>query len=1359
MKPTSPLFKRGLLFFISIALYGVSSHAQSIETVKQALRPFFNSVDTAITESSNNSGTDFHAKASFFNTDGIDLTAHFVNAGELESITAVFPSANEMTLKAFLQHLAGDMDTTLANPLTSALLDKIPIPLVNFIVFPNDKRISFFNTDAENPEVSIVKEGNEYHFTIQYSTPNDFKFVSINSALSVLDDINVMENIQIAITNEGEESNNPLRLEISSRFRATDFLKKALNTKSFPEAQFTGSIDTKFNMAFAADLLLNFDLGNNVTFEGVGVSIAKQAAGIQLMMNGSLVIPVDDTRLRLALGLGLDPVGPALNGTFDLQSVGAENSGIVEWQEPFGIPNFTFKSIGGDIGGNAATLVDNIGLRADMKLGIIPTDTLTDRRVSGKMDTHLDVNLSQSHYKIKIDNLTLISIIEAFTSDGVDIPEEVRQFLMTGINNAEIDLDPSSTSFSIKGDASFFNVVNGKVDIRLSDSGFVFSGDMDPINLALGGIDILGIHAKGNKKKGVHFLMGMEGVPKVDMSGALSLFGSELAGSEMKIDANGIYLKADASLGSFASGSLIIEGRDFLNSQQLKAHLGLNPPDIMGEIKSFVREEGGAVAGEIVDFILPTFRIDTLSFGTMLDKFTVGAQAEVKYTVGLGNSYRTRTLYVDVDVDFNSPEKIPETTAKIIAALGEQILYIFGDLAEIVFEAVLAVAEEAVAVLVAGAEAFAEGVTAAAEAIGHAFETLGQDIVALVTPRDFPDAAYKGPADIIKTGYRHYELQLSVEGSGDRKYYGSMGLSLHQPGHGPGPFKEKKPFQGTIDMITGALLDDLLKEITPQYIPADAYISEGDNLFLIGRDEDKMKTYNKLLPNEQLTISKHFYVKDTKDASLTLNCLIYRYDKTIFDPDDAFLFLPSIIDDMYKNNNKGYWEKNLPYYNIDGGLLRIYPKLIAHPMMTGELLLADIRNQHNDALQEKIRKGGDIKAIGRDAILAAIETHNLEVIAFLNQIEVHPTLGDFETVLQSYYQDDLALLVFNSLKDYSGVTPDHMQQVLAINQPWLGKLLLEKGLQPNNTNLSTAFSKRAYKLAREIMSKGVTPTVSDLNAAVTKGDRLVTEICLLTVEPTSEMLLTAATNKDTEIFKMLFPKVRDKSLLEEIAQVAWENNSLEMLQMVVATGVDSKKLLIQSIAKAKMGAIGVIGTHSKVPIQFNDPEYLYTAVEYSKRGSHAGVAQYLLEKGAKPDTYLDSVTGNSLLHIVSKRRRKNNKENRFQIGLFNGKPLYFPNIFKRPRDYQLMELFLDYGADVNLKNKKGWTPLHYGADRARNKKSYKLVKKMVEEGGANVNACTNKQRTVLKEANGSKTKKYLKSKGARKAGCTSENDD
>ena len=81
-----------------------------------------------------------------------------------------------------------------------------------------------------------------------------------------------------------------------------------------------------------------------------------------------------------------------------------------------------------------------------------------------------------------------------------------------------------------------------------------------------------------------------------------------------------------------------------------------------------------------------------------------------------------------------------------------------------------------------------------------------------------------------------------------------------------------------------------------------------------------------------------------------------------------------------------------------------------------------------------------------------------------------------------------------------------------------------------------------------------------------------------------------------------------------------------------------------------------------------------------------------------------------------------------------------------------MELLIEADADLTIKNKKGWTALHVASNRARNKKAVRLVKLMVEKE-ANINACTHKSKTVYKIADGRKTKRFLRSKGARKKGC------
>lgn len=1352
---TQHLFSDKLTLLCLFILIFTSSIGQDLGDIEEALRPFFNNehfnLDTDISSEPDGGGTILSTKARFFDIDGIDLSTRFVGEFELESITAIFPTAKNLTLNKFLESMAGDIASQLDTPLTKKLLKQIPVPLVNFIVIPNDKRILFFSKDPENPELSIAKEEDGFHFTIQYAPPPGFKFTEIDTALKALDDINVMDQIKLSITNESDDNSGngkkaPLKIGVTSNFKATNFLKKSLNTDPFPKASFTGFIDSNFNLAFGADLALNIDLGNDVTFEGVGVSITKETASIQFMMDGSMVIPVDNQLLRMALGLVLEPTGPALSGTFDLTSVGDIDSGIVEWQEPFGIPNFTFLAIGGNIGGNAATLVDNVGLRADIKLGRMPKDPNKDKRIVGKMDTHLDVNLSQSQYNIQIDNLTLLGIVEAFKEEGYTIPKDVEQFLKTGINNAEIELDPANKQFSIKGDASFLDFVNGSVDIEVGDGGFLFSGDLDPILLTHGGIDVLGVHAKGDEKKGVNFTVGMVGAPIIDMSGGISLFGSELSGAEMKIDDKGIFLQADANLGDFTNGSLTIKGTDVVNSRRLNIGLVANPPDIKEEVTSFVSDNAGSIAGEMVDFVMPQFGIKSMVFTSTLDKFTNGVTAKVDFYAGLAGKVKHRSLNIELDYDFNSPEKIAASTATIIAAISEQLIYVFGDVAEIVFEVTLEAAEQTIETLVEGAEIIAKEAEQAAATVGKAFEYLGNEVLKLVTPRTFPGAKYKGEAQTIKPGYRHYELQLSASGYGNEKYYGSLGMSVHKPGYGPGSYKEEKFLGDVLDAIESAVIS----KYVPKYKPANAYVDQGDNLFLIGRNEDNSRKWDSFLQNKKGGVtSKHFYVKDTEDASITVNGLIYRVDFGLFDADDSFNRTIG-YNNISNRPSKRFWDRSF-VFNIDNGKLKIKGKLIAHPMMTGDLLLADIRNNKNDALIEKIKKGGDIKAIGNEAVKVAIENKNKEVLAFLKSIDVKTTLDTFNRIVENDSDDDILLLVFNMLDNYNNLRSENIQSLLLANKPWMANLMLLKSVPVSNENLSTALDRRAYKFARDIIERGLKPGRIDLEAAVKKGDQKAVSICLSYLEPTSEMFITAARSNFTEVFRQLHSKTPKLANDIEIANAAIDVNNMTILKLALKEGLDAKELMIKSISLSKINAVVAIDEVSS--IDYSDPAYLFTAIDYSKRGSHRDIAAYLLEKGANPNTYVDSITGNTLLHIVSERRRKNKYAHRIQLGLINGKPFYFPIVFKLRRDYKLMDILISNGADLDVKNNKGWTPLHYAADRARNKRSRRLVEMMVEKG-ADVNACTHKNRTVLKEANGRKNKKYLKSQGARKKGCS-----
>ncbi len=1363
-----------------------------------------------------------------FGEQQINLSGTISNDKDAISFKGSHPE--ELKLGEILKIVGGDeLQEEFGRLVPAPMLDLFQVPAFDFEIFPQKKAFSLYTTNVSGKQsLDVEKENGKFKFSFNYTPDVDFKFTDIDDGLAFMDDANIFEDLKIGVTNAPKagpkaKGSNP-GLEITAGLKPNDLLKKIFSLdqnqqKVFPDIGLFGSIDGSLNTTLAADLNFDLDLGKGWKIDKAGIFFDYKmgARSPMLGINGSMIIPIDETLLRFRLGLFGEPLSVSLGGSIDLESVNDKGE-ITEWQEPFGIPLVSLTNVGGALAISGSTLIDRVELRSGLKLGKIPSGKM-DRRVRGDANIVLDVDIAQSRITSEVVNLNFLRIIQALT-DGLDIPGEVANFLNTGIDTAFIDINPGGKSFKIKGNAVFMSLVKGYIDISADASGFEAGGGLDVIRLAPGGMELFSLTAKDDASKGPGFKVMLKGDdPGINFTGQMKIFGMNVSSSEFLIDKNGFM--AEAKSGTDVLGTtLTLQGRNFFStaSMRIEAEIRMG---VMSAIKEalveFLDNEVGVVAAEIANTIIPELSIEKIKLSGGLDQFKTGMKAEVIFIAGIFGEREEFDVEVELNVDLSKPETFVEAIPNLVGAMGLELVENFGDLAGMVFTAATKAA-------VAAVEFIGEGFIALAGEVGDAFESIGIVVEDPFTDKMYDTPKNGAPLGANPPGYRHFAITLDK-------------IVVNMPDENNG------------DDVFGGILVDSPKDYT--------FWAPGTNRNIFGLSEfEEIGNVGKNTPIN-VNNTKHLYLKHNTSGWVQLKQELWEEDDwpdsddhMVGQPDKIYLYDINPSGGTFRHSFKVKDPESSPGY----GVWTVHYTIKADPLITSDVLLTNIQTGNIEAVKQNIRNGGDLKAINDRAVFAAVKKRDPKMLSLLSISGIKANLNEVReaaTDTTASYDPQFVFQVFEMLKPDQKVQSRDVDLALENNAAWLADVMVTSGAEVTHENLVNALKVNAYGVAGNIMKNGIKPLASDLDIALDKKDTKAMKVLLIFDVPVNPQHLTKAvglqqwamaedllkrTNPEqatyvkcaelnnTNMFRKLCEKgvaitdtkpaitaIDQKNIdiltlclengiaADDVVEHAVRKNDKEAVITCMYYGADEVKALVASVDAnhfeiAEMlldvyGAIpvGLVGTAIKNNnielvrklIEFGDAAeegmlpsveyarlpilkmlveelemdatkqaYILRAVEFSRKGSHAEIAQYLLSQGADPNLYIEQGTGNSLLHMVSQRKRTRPEELRKAIREVTGKFAWK----KTRRDYALAKVLIENGADLQVVNNEGWTPLHMAVKPARNKDSRELVKFMVDSG-ADMNACTGNKERVRKVARGCRVKKYLKKQGARKKGC------
>lgn len=386
---------------------------------------------------------------------------------------------------------------------------------------------------------------------------------------------------------------------------------------------------------------------------------------------------------------------------------------------------------------------------------------------------------------------------------------------------------------------------------------------------------------------------------------------------------------------------------------------------------------------------------------------------------------------------------------------------------------------------------------------------------------------------------------------------------------------------------------------------------------------------------------------------------------------------------------------------------------------------------------------------------AAAETGNEPMIRLLIENRADPNLAMFGTIKN----DNLPLVQFLIREGATTTDTDYLKMATEKGNFEIVKLLVEKGANPEN-GIAKAVAEDNLKIADYLLYKGASPynliqksakngharmvgllirhgaNPNEGMAAAVENDRIeVVELLLKKGAKTGDLIRRPAANGNPRLVKLLLNSDANPN---DGMSAAIENNQTEIVGMLLDKGADSKgylekaiandnlkmvELLLENGANANTGMNAAVRGHQNIIvtklIEFGADakpiRFMKTAVE----GSNPDLIRLLTKNGGTANYRYDS--GETFLHLVTRRQHR----------------------------LSVIIALVEAKANINAKDFKGNTPLHFAVEKGKN---YLEITQFLVTNGSDVNAKNDAGKSIFKTAKNGKVKRFLKKNGATRNG-------
>lgn len=1064
-------------------------------------------------------------------------------------------SAAPIKLGSLIESLGGaDMKKEFEGMVPGGMMNSIEIPIFAFTANPGAGRFSLKTTASVGAqELNIRKNGGQAFFSYSYLPNTNFKFAELGSSLAWLDQSVVkFKDVRIRVSNDPENrvvrtGNPPIGLDVEATLVPTSESQAYLGGSGGQKLVIRGGVDASFNVMLALETELNLEFGGGWKYEKSSFYLENKigSRGPVMGMRGSLLIPIDGTKLRFQLGLNGQPAAAAMGGELHLESIN-DDGNMREWREPFGIPYVTFNNLGGAVGFSGSTLIDHVGLKGNLKLGAMPSGD-TDRRLAGTVDTKLDVDIGDSWVKGSLNKFSILAAIQAF-HPNVELPGEVANFLSSGVEDAKVDINPQAKSLEIAGKSTFYGM-KGNFSMKAGKSGVAAGGGIDAIHIRPGGVRVLDIHGFNGENDPASFKIDLSAEPRVDVSGKMEILGMASSQSSISIDKNGFNIKSNQKiLGNVLSGDVEITGSDFVNTGNMRMKLDLNL-DVIGNLKQkltdYIRKEAGSVAAEIVDAIIPQFGLKKVQMNTGLQDLKMESTFNVEFVAGMFGEVETFGVDVKARLDMNS---IDGFILSLVESIGKSLLDNFNFL-EKAWEEFSEFAEDAY-------KETAKAMEAVAGEFEKGMEMIGTEVASWFEDRHF-DSPQSGPAKYpIAPGYRHIKATVT-----------SIEIVSADEGNG----------------------DDVFGRVSLAVSGGGVYYAPSTNVNFFGRSENEDHGNKGAGSRIPVNNTKHFYLQQGSSATVSITGELWEEDTG----GDDRLNSPGkshTVNDA-TTTITDYWDAT-----EGGSRWRIHYKIEAQEAMNSAKLVEAINRGDMNLLQTRINYGGDIRKVGNEAVDGAAKNRNKDMLALLEQVGKKANANHLTASMASGFDQQVC---YQLMKMGAVPNTSHLDKAIDNKASGLAEEMIRRGAAPNIDQMRKSLNSGQYGVAEQIMRKGIKPESSDLGTWLDKKNTRVVNMLLAHHAPVSPANITTAVNQQYwEVLDDLLMRAKPEQAAyvkaaqlnntEVFAQLARsgepitdmqppksavDNNNMEILKICLQNGAAPTTIMTYSMTKNNIEAV------------------------------------------------------------------------------------------------------------------------------------------------------------------------------------------
>ena len=1183
----------------------------------------------------------------------------------------------------------------------SLFLNNILLPQFSVKATPFKKELIIESVNTvDKISLFVNGKGQKAEGYMAYTPPQgSFKFNTISPVLAWLDAIQMpLSNPELVVGNQImklRENRYAAGIGLYSKINLPKDLSDLLKGREIELEGFMANLTT-FKLRSTIDI--DADLGNDVKLEKVSLGIKSKALIKKFFMDGRMSFKIDDkTRLGFKMEVNGDPTVGSVEAILDLESVNKEGN-ITEWQEPFGIPHFGIRNLGGTIGLNPATIIGSLGLRGDLRLGKIPAQGQEDKRLLGKMDLYLNVPKPYvSTIKGNLEKTTFIGIIEAFEPTA-NFPGPIRSALNSGIDKLELDIRPIEGSIKIGADGKMFNRT-AHFDLLSSIEGKISaSGWMDEISVDAGSLNILKISgANGQPRPNFNIELGTD--PKIKINGAISILGRPASG-DIEISKDGFSAKVTNSLAPGIDMMAELKGADPTSKEGMMVSVSITnniKKELINALKNFAKSKSGgkerdiqkavnkyngvqsqeealkdalgsmtssiedaflsvfdeikgavAVAGMIlVKGILDNMDLKSITFSGAASQLGGSVAFDIKMVL----AGKTFDLKANIDIRTADAEAI----AKAIASqIGDVIIEAFSDLEGELNKIVDKLEEFANDICPGCIQKMEETWNAGVEAL----EGFAKDLDEMWNGETYAAPATGGALPSIKPGIRQYSVTVNnivVESADDG--FADNTLELYGP-------------------------------ISYHISGASAWSPNGTNGIFWSRNRGAGVSCGKGA-NISVNHSKYIYAASNQTVYIEVFARLWE--------DDGPAGIKTVADNkMYGNGSiitlsslNGSQQNSIFCTDNDGTNIRVYYTVQAYPMVTTEEMRNAIRAGNKASLEGLLKRGGDLKAAGLNPLDEAIAANRLEMANYLmangfppntTQLRNAVTAGNYNTelvkklMLRGAAPDAAMLDIVIKKKDFSAAS-----------------IMMDKGIKPNLSQLQWALTQKDYKMTGLIFDNGVKATTAELKGTVDRSDiRGARMVIANGVKPDIAMINQVVKNNNKDFFELLSATtLPDQSSLKTAVETA----NLDMFKRIIGKGVqvtdntvlttaidknntEITKVAIENGANVNLGLQHAVGKKNKafIVLFLDNSANGNGAANYAVTNKDAALTNDLMLKyGVSGDVILSEAVSAGNLEFAKMALDNGfaNPDNQMQNAAEQNK-------------MEFVNLFLDYGADPNL---------------------------------------------------------------------------